>query len=857
MSLFIEDCLVQGERFRGAYPKVEALNENRVTDSQLDALTGRRRLLRVVQHEDTARIELIHDCLVPIVRKARDERKAKEHQAELEQKLNEADARTREKEENNRRLIRWRRGLLIALALSVVTAGFALYQRDLAREDKLRAMATGATSGSYANRERNPELSTLMALQAVSLARATADRTALPRAEDALRRATNYRLQLSLAHDKKLHAVAFSPNGHYLTTASGDNLHVWDVQTGREITPKPMKQPGGINKIVFIDDGSRLVSGGSDDSGSIRLWDTSTGEDKTPKPMSHGAPISALALGPGNLLATGSGRYKIKETGIWQNSRVIFWNIATGDRSGALPSAKGDKQGDQPWIADLAFNTSGSRLAVGEVEMGITTVWDVGKLPGIKAAIPKFSLRNWKPGKDGTPAPDAKMLVDSIAFSPDGRLLATGDRYNSANLWDAKTGAHRKTLFGHTDQVRKVAFSPDGSRMATASADGTASIWDPTTGRMLFSLIAHKNLLRDLAFSPDGNRLATASEDKTAKIWNVAAHADAVFAVAFSPDGKRLATGSGDTTIKIWETGSRRLVATFFGHSNRVHRVAFSPDGNFLASASFDETARIWDLSTGKEAIRPLQYLDREHQYDKVYNVAYSLDGKWLATAGANHNAVVWNAATGSLLFAGRHDGQVSAVAFSPDGTRLAAAGEDGLKLWEVPSGTLVASVTWPGRRRLVDVNFSPDGKRLVMATGKSSILLMDVATRRMTALPPPKPPNDVRPIVMSAQFTPDGKNIMTTGQDPDVKFWDAITGDEVKSLTVHNKKVNDVAVSYDGKWIATASQDGTFHVSPLNTGDLLAIGCGQVNRSLKDVECRRFLGIDKCPPSPCNQAHP
>ena len=285
------------------------------------------------------------------------------------------------------------------------------------------------------------------------------------------------------------------------------------------------------------------------------------------------------------------------------------------------------------------------------------------------------------------------------------------------------------------------------------------------TAHLLFSLIAHKDQIKDLAFSPDGNRLVTASDDKTAKIWNVAAHADAVFAVAFSPDGKLLATGSGDTTIKIWETGSRRLVTTLFGHKKRVQRLAFSPDGNFLASASFDKTARIWDLSTGKEATLPLQYRDGKHQYDKVYNVAYSADGKWLATASANHNAVVWNAATGSLLFAGRHDGQVYAVAFSPDGRRLASAGEDGLKIWEIPSGTLIASAQSGrhDRRRLLDVNFSPDGERLVMATGKPAILLMDMATLQMTTLPS----NEARPIVMTAQFTPDGKNIITTGQVP------------------------------------------------------------------------------------------
>ena len=158
------------------------------------------------------------------------------------------------------------------------------------------------------NRERDPRTQHLDGFAGGVAGKIGSASNCLPRAEDALRRAINYRLQLSLVHDKKLRAVAFSPDGRHLATASGDNLHVWDAQTGREITPKPMKQPGGINKIAFMDDSTRLISGGGDVGGSIRLWHTPTGMDITPKPMSHGASISALALGPGNQLATASGK---------------------------------------------------------------------------------------------------------------------------------------------------------------------------------------------------------------------------------------------------------------------------------------------------------------------------------------------------------------------------------------------------------------------------------------------------------------------------------------------------------------------------------------------------------------------
>lgn len=276
MSRFIEDYLVQGERFRGASPRAEALDQGFVTARQLACLVGRRRLLRVVPYEDTDRIELIHDRLVSVVCKARDERKEREQRAALEQKAGEAEARAREKEENNRRLIRSRKGLVGALAVCTVALALCVAVMLYAWHQQRRAMAYAAVGSSYQTLRSKPDFGILLALQAMSLGKAAAAE-ALPRAENVLRRALNQPIQFSLPHNEKVNAVAFSPDGRTLAAASGTDVQMWDPQTGHGWPYKPMRHPSDIRALAFSADGARLVSG--DAEGNVKVWDTRTGEE--------------------------------------------------------------------------------------------------------------------------------------------------------------------------------------------------------------------------------------------------------------------------------------------------------------------------------------------------------------------------------------------------------------------------------------------------------------------------------------------------------------------------------------------------------------------------------------------------
>jgi WD40 repeat protein len=224
-------------------------------------------------------------------------------------------------------------------------------------------MAYAAIGGSYQTLGRRQDLSTLLALQAVTFAQLNNDNTALHRAENVLRRILNHDIQFGLERSHKPRAVAFSPDGGFLAAASGTQVRIWDAKTGDEKRLNPIEHLDEIGHIAFNADGTRLIVG--DSAGNIRLWDPSTGDDMTPRPMQHGAPLSALALGPAWLLATAS----------LKNGNVVLWDLATGDRIDMLPF------GNDPhrWVADLAFSPDGNRLAVADVNRGVTTVWDIGR----------------------------------------------------------------------------------------------------------------------------------------------------------------------------------------------------------------------------------------------------------------------------------------------------------------------------------------------------------------------------------------------------------------------------------------------------------------------------------------------
>jgi serine/threonine protein kinase len=275
--------------------------------------------------------------------------------------------------------------------------------------------------------------------------------------------------------------------------------------------------------------------------------------------------------------------------------------------------------------------------------------------------------------------------VYSVAFSPDGQVLASGSDDGTIKLWEVKTGRVINSLRGHSNLVSEVAFSPDGKVLASGSYDSTIKLWEVKTGRVINSLRGHSNHVISVAFSPDGKVLASGSYDNTIKLWSVATgreinslrgHSDPVHSVAFSPDGKVLASGSYDSTIKLWEVATGRVINSL---SDQSYSLAFSPDGKVLASGSND-TIKLWEVATGR-VINSLS-----GHSDLVISVAFSPDGKVLASGSNDSTIKLWEVATGRVINSlSGHSASVASVAFSPDGKVLASGSHDKtIKLWRV-----------------------------------------------------------------------------------------------------------------------------------------------------------------------------
>ena len=277
--------------------------------------------------------------------------------------------------------------------------------------------------------------------------------------------------------------------------------------------------------------------------------------------------------------------------------------------------------------------------------------------------------------------------VHSIAFSPDGAMLASGSGDNTVRLWEVTTGRELRRLKGHSNPVWSVAFSPDGMMLASGSGDNTVRLWEVATGRELRRLKGHSNPVWSVAFSPDGRLLASGSDDNTVRLWEVAAglklrrlegHSNGVLSVTFSPDGRLLASGSWDNTARLWEVATGRELRHLAGHSFGARSVAFSPDGRLLASGSGDNTVRLWEVATGQELWRLAGHSNG------VWSVAFSPDGRLLAS-GSRDNTV--GLITGRKLRRLKgHSNSVLSVTFSPDGATLASGSADNtVRLWKKP----------------------------------------------------------------------------------------------------------------------------------------------------------------------------
>jgi WD40 repeat protein/serine/threonine protein kinase len=523
----------------------------------------------------------------------------------------------------------------------------------------------------------------------------------------------------------------------------------------------------------------------------------------------HSAPVTAAAFSPdGKSIALADGQ-----------RRVLLRDANSGRRVVLVKALAGE-------VGALAFSPDGKLLAFASKDE-VIKLWDAPAGKGLRA---------WKLSASWQVVPELPAEVATgkvpLAFSPDGKRLASGHRDRVVRVWDAAT-TRKLLIFGHggypnTPGCYALAYSPDGGLLAVGCGDTHVRTYSMTSGLIVNMLSGHAGPVTAVAFSPDGKRLASGGSDRTVKMWDgtpppgglrqyaealwtLKGHTAEVLGLAFAPGGRRLVSADAGGSIKVWDAAANPEVLPLKGHL-QVMGMAFRPNGEPFLTVGSGWAVKLWDL-----AGRPVAGAANAHVEERV-------------------TVKLWELGTGRLLRTvplGDRTGPRSAL--SPDGRLFAAAVrkkplDAPVKVWDTTTGAVVR-VLRGHRNSLLGVTFSPDGRRLGTSSFDRTVRVWDVVSGQAIYVLPGE-----ASLVYALAFSPDGALLASGGIDSNVKLWDMATGRALRVLRGHTRGVWGLAFDSTGRRLASAGGDGTVRLWDVAGGATLRSLPGHLNSGARAV---------------------
>jgi WD40 repeat protein len=842
-----------------------------VDEREAGAVLGRLttdRIVRATSANGAARYEIFHDVLADAVLGWR-------NRHELERERNEA-------RRKHRRAVFVAGASLVGLAVMAVIAIFAWTQRSHAKHEARVALARELTASSFLNLNTDPELSLLLAREAVRRERS-------PAVESVLRTAlTNSHARTDLRPPSSAVLPGGTPATGIVVNAAGTRViitlangtaPVFDPTTGARLYTL---SGGGIDAAAFGPHGGLVATAGKD--GLIRLWNVHDGRPL--KTFSSRTQLTGVALTPDSRLVAAGGADGAVH--VWNIQGGVEARFVIGGRVSMVAFSPDSRllvatSGETAWLFDLGAGRLRAKLQQGGRITSVTFSPNGGLLatPSLDHTI---GLWHTDTGRRFRRLRERSAVFDA-AFSPGGKLIATANSDGGARVYEVKRGIKFSDFVGHANYVTTIAFSPDGKQVVTASRDGTARVWEVETGRQLSVLAGHHGPVLDAIWSRGGHSVITGGVDGTARVWDpttephlalVGREGSPIRQIHVLPDGGRVLSLTENGRLRLWRLAPHKLLMTF-RPSGRLVFVSVSADGRLVVGAGSDGVAYVWRTDDGRRVARI-------GQGEPLVAAHFSPDGRRVVTAGRRGSAAVWRVAGGERLLSlqagvplndavfspdgrlvvagGRHGvvllwdaktgtlrkrfprqpGSVTIVRFSPDGRVIVTAGTDSAaRLWD-PSGTLLATLR-KHRAALTDAEFSRDGRFLLTASLDHDAVLWDIATRAPKVLP------GHSGLVSMASFSPDGRWALTAGPGS-AGLIETRSGTRIFLLRGHTTVLTGALFAPDGKTIVTGSLDGTIRTYFCDVcgglDDLVALAdrrLGRTHRQLTAAERAQYLG--------------